>query len=77
MTPARTVTRGQQLTIVVRYAGVPSETLVGGYTGWTRTDDGALAVNEPESAWWWFPSNDHPWTRPPSTSRCRFPPGSR
>lgn len=60
VTPARTVTRGQQLTIVVRYTGIPSETLVGGYTGWTRTDDGALAVNEPESAWWWFPSNDHP-----------------
>ena len=60
VTPARAITRGQQLTIVVRYAGVPSETLVDGYTGWTRTDDGALAVNEPESAWWWFPSNDHP-----------------
>ncbi|MFC3500375.1 M1 family metallopeptidase [Micromonospora krabiensis] len=60
VTPSRAITKGQDLTIVVRYAGVPSETLVGGYTGWTRTDDGALAVNEPESAWWWFPSNDHP-----------------
>ncbi|MCM0678946.1 M1 family metallopeptidase, partial [Micromonospora phytophila] len=60
VTPRRAVAAGQQLTIVVRYAGVPSETLVGGYTGWTRTDDGALAVNEPESAWWWFPANDHP-----------------
>ncbi|WBB67333.1 M1 family metallopeptidase [Micromonospora sp. WMMD812] len=60
VTPSRPITRGQQLTIVVRYAGVPSETLVGDYTGWTRTDDGAMAVNEPESAWWWFPSNDHP-----------------
>ena len=45
---------------MVSYAGVPSETLVDGYSGWTRTTDGALAVNEPESAWWWFPSNDHP-----------------
>lgn len=60
VTPARTITCGQQLTIVVRYAGIPSQTPVGGYTGWTRTADGALAVNEPESAWWWFPSNDHP-----------------
>ncbi|WP_455565641.1 M1 family metallopeptidase [Micromonospora echinaurantiaca] len=60
VTPRRAVTAGQQLTVVVRYSGVPSETLVGGYTGWTRTDDGAMAVNEPESAWWWFPSNDHP-----------------
>lgn len=60
ITAPRPITRGQQLTIVVRYAGVPSATLVDGYTGWTRTADGALAVNEPESAWWWFPSNDHP-----------------
>ncbi|MFG3704374.1 M1 family metallopeptidase [Micromonospora sp. NPDC047670] len=58
--PRRPITAGQQLTVVVRYSGVPSETLVGGYTGWTRTADGAMAVNEPESAWWWFPSNDHP-----------------
>jgi aminopeptidase N len=56
----RPIARGQRLTVVVRYAGVPSTTLVDGYTGWTRTADGALAANEPESAWWWFPSNDHP-----------------
>jgi aminopeptidase N len=31
-----------------------------GFTAWTRTADGALAVGEPENAWWWFPSNDHP-----------------
>ena len=31
-----------------------------GYTAWTRTSDGALAVGQPEIAWWWFPSNDHP-----------------
>ncbi|MER6595092.1 M1 family metallopeptidase [Micromonospora purpureochromogenes] len=60
VTAPRAIVKGQLLTIVVRYSGVPSETLVGGYTGWTRTDDGALAVNEPESAWWWFPANDHP-----------------
>ena len=31
-----------------------------GFVAWTRTTDGALAVGEPEMAWWWFPSNDHP-----------------
>ncbi|MBM0239716.1 M1 family metallopeptidase [Micromonospora sp. ATA32] len=56
----RPIVKDQQLTIVVKYAGVPSETLVDGYSGWTRTNDGALAVNEPESSWWWFPANDHP-----------------
>ena len=31
-----------------------------GFTSWHRTPDGGVAANEPESAWWWFPSNDHP-----------------
>jgi aminopeptidase N len=60
ITPARPIAAGQQLTVVVQYAGIPSQVLVNGYTGWTRTADGALAVNEPEIAWWWYPSNDHP-----------------
>ncbi len=60
VTAPRGLTTGQAMTVVVTYSGVPSETLVDGYSGWTRTSDGALAVNEPESAWWWFPSNDHP-----------------
>ncbi|MFC4150240.1 M1 family metallopeptidase [Micromonospora mangrovi] len=56
----RPITAGQQLTVVVKYAGVPSQVTTPGWTSWKRTADGALAVNEPESAWWWFPSNDHP-----------------
>ncbi len=60
MTPARAIPKGGDLTVVVQYAGIPSSVKVSGFTGWTRTSDGALAVNEPESAWWWFPSNDHP-----------------
>ncbi|TDC48763.1 M1 family peptidase [Micromonospora sp. KC207] len=60
ITAPRPIVAGQSLTIVVTYAGVPSQTRVNGYTSWTRTADGALAVNEPESAWWWYPSNDHP-----------------
>ncbi|MFG1674945.1 M1 family metallopeptidase [Micromonospora sp. NPDC049282] len=60
VTPPRSLVKGQQLTVVVKYAGIPSQTKVYGYTGWTRTADGALAVNEPESTWWWYPSNDHP-----------------
>ncbi|WP_343448738.1 M1 family metallopeptidase [Micromonospora oryzae] len=60
ITAPRPIVSGQSLTIVVQYAGVPSQTRVDGWTGWTKTADGALAVNEPESAWWWYPSNDHP-----------------
>ncbi|GIF02474.1 M1 family metallopeptidase [Actinoplanes siamensis] len=60
VTPARTVAAGGALTVVVQYSGVPSSKVAAGYTAWIRTPDGALAVGEPEIAWWWYPSNDHP-----------------
>ncbi|GLW30488.1 M1 family metallopeptidase [Actinoplanes regularis] len=60
VTPARTVAKGGALTIVVQYSGVPSSKVAAGYTAWIRTPDGAAAVGEPEIAWWWYPSNDHP-----------------
>lgn len=60
VTPARMLPKGTPITVTVTYAGIPSTVVAEGVTSWTRTDDGALAVNEPESAWWWFPSNDHP-----------------
>ncbi|MDT4987105.1 MAG: hypothetical protein QOI74_1199, partial [Micromonosporaceae bacterium] len=58
--PARPIVTGQQLTIVVGYADTPSTVVVNGFTAWSRLPGGALAVGEPEIAWWWFPSNDHP-----------------
>lgn len=60
VTPPRPIDKGQSLTVVVGYSGVPSSVSAYGFTSWTRTADGALAVNQPEIAWWWFPSNDHP-----------------
>lgn len=60
VTPARPIADGEDFSVVVRYSGVPSEVEVDGFTSWQRTPDGAVAANEPESAWWWFPSNDHP-----------------
>ncbi|GIF13560.1 M1 family metallopeptidase [Actinoplanes teichomyceticus] len=60
VTPARSITAGAAITIVVQYSGVPSSKAVDGFTAWERTADGALAVGEPEIAWWWYPSNDHP-----------------
>jgi aminopeptidase N len=60
VTPARPLTKGQLTTVVVEYAGVPSQVIVDGFTAWSRTSDGALAIGEPEIAAWWFPSNDHP-----------------
>ena len=60
VTPAKPLKKGEQATVVVRYSGTPSKVEVNGFTSWSRTKDGAVAANEPESAWWWFPSNDHP-----------------
>ncbi|WP_055499732.1 M1 family metallopeptidase, partial [Streptomyces albus] len=60
ITPAKPLAKGEQATVVVRYKGVPSKVKVNGFTSWLRTKDGGVAANEPEAAWWWFPSNDHP-----------------
>ncbi|MEU8662536.1 M1 family metallopeptidase, partial [Actinoplanes philippinensis] len=60
VTPARPVVKGEPLTIVVEYDDIPSKAVGAGKTAWNRTPDGVLAVGEPEIAWWWYPSNDHP-----------------
>ena len=60
VTPPRTLLAGQSMTVVVQYSGVPSSKVAAGFTAWTKTPDGALAIGEPEIAWWWYPSNDHP-----------------
>ncbi|WP_328321045.1 M1 family metallopeptidase [Streptomyces sp. NBC_00388] len=60
VTPAGGLAKGSAVTIVVRYSGVPSTKSAYGFSTWHRTPDGAVAADEPESAWWWFPSNDHP-----------------
>lgn len=60
ITPPAALDSGRSFTVVVRYSGTPSKVEAGGFTGWQRTPDGGVAANEPESAWWWFPSNDHP-----------------
>jgi aminopeptidase N len=60
ITPAAPLAKGAPLSVVVRYSGIPSQVKVDGFTSWQRTPDGGVAANEPEAAWWWFPSNDHP-----------------
>ncbi|WP_307821923.1 M1 family metallopeptidase [Streptomyces coffeae] len=60
ITPAAPLDKGRPFTVVVRYHGTPSKVEASGFTAWLRTPDGAVAAGEPESAWWWYPSNDHP-----------------
>ena len=61
VTAAAPVRAGQSISVVVDYVGVPSS-IPGGrpVQPWARTADGAVAEGEPESAAWWYPSNDHP-----------------
>ncbi|WP_435271262.1 M1 family metallopeptidase [Streptomyces sp. 1222.5] len=60
VTPRKPLAKGTEITVVVRYGGVPCTKSAYGFTTWHRTPDGAVAADEPEAAWWWFPSNDHP-----------------
>ncbi|WP_414936058.1 M1 family metallopeptidase [Amycolatopsis sp. cmx-11-51] len=60
VTPSTPLKKGKTATVVVAYADTPSKVKIDGFTAWKKTPDGALAVDEPQSAAWWFPSNDHP-----------------
>lgn len=60
ITPSAPLPQGKHITVVVRYSGTPSAVKVGKFTAWQRTPDGGVVAQEPESAAWWFPSNDHP-----------------
>ncbi|XVV03416.1 M1 family metallopeptidase [Actinosynnema sp. CA-248983] len=58
--PKASLRKGSDVTIVVTYSDVPSNYAVDGYKAWKRTPDGALAIDEPDIAQWWYPSNNHP-----------------
>jgi aminopeptidase N len=61
VTPAAPLADGADFTTVVAYAGVPEPLDDGlGLSGFIQTDDGALAVGQPDVAASWFPVNDHP-----------------
>jgi aminopeptidase N len=77
VTPARPIAKGHRITVAVTYSGVPSTVKRYGFTSWQRTPDGAVAANEPESAWWWFPSNDHPSDKASYDVHVRVPAGNQ
>jgi hypothetical protein len=59
--PRTALRNGSRFVVTVVYDGVP-QTLQDelGASGFFHTDDGALAVGQPDVAATWFPSNDHP-----------------
>ncbi|MFC4049765.1 M1 family metallopeptidase [Actinomadura syzygii] len=75
ITPARALRKGSRIEIAVSYSDVPSTKKYNDYVGWARTPDGAVAAQEPESAWWWFPSNDHPLDKASYDIRITVPEG--
>ncbi len=62
ITPAEGLRERERFTVRVRYEGVP--VTIGdnalGQSGFFHTDDGALAVGQPDAAATWYPVNDHP-----------------
>ncbi|SCL65056.1 Peptidase family M1 [Micromonospora citrea] len=62
VTPATGLIAGNGFVAEIAYEGEPqplrNETL--GVGGFLHTDDGAIALGQPESASTWFPVNDHP-----------------
>lgn len=55
------VATGAEFTAVVAYNDIPSRVKnAAGQRNWVDNNNGALISNEPFSAEWWYPSNDHP-----------------
>ncbi|MFD3578443.1 M1 family metallopeptidase [Streptomyces sp. NPDC058644] len=77
ITPPAGLPKGTPITVVVRYAGKPSEVKINGFTAWARTPDGGVAAQEPESAAWWYPSNDHPLDKATYDVSVSVPDGSQ
>ncbi|MFE3113468.1 M1 family metallopeptidase [Kitasatospora indigofera] len=77
--PARAIRPGGEFTVKVRYRGVPeriSDSVLGDY-GWFNTDDGAVALNEPDGARTWYPVNDDLRDKATYTFRLTTPNGVR
>lgn len=73
--PKQAVPAGEYFTVAVSYSGVPPKIVDADGTseGWYRTDDGVLAVGEPQGTAAWIPATTSRATRRPSTSTspCR------
>ncbi|WP_436789367.1 M1 family metallopeptidase [Yinghuangia sp. YIM S10712] len=60
VTPSEQVRAGRDFTVRVRYRGTPqapADPQLGPH-GWIATDDGAVALNQPDGAPSWYPVND-------------------
>lgn len=58
--PTVPIANGDSFSVTVDYSGAPGRIKRGTTSGWWTTGQEWSAAGEPESAVWWFPSNDHP-----------------
>jgi aminopeptidase N len=59
--PAQPIQIGSSFHVVVGYSGKPGDIKQGDVQPWlSSTNDEWTVAGEPESAAWWYPSNDHP-----------------
>lgn len=61
----RLIPKGERFHATVRYSGVPPKITDADGTeeGWYRTDDGVIAVGEPQGTAAWIPCNNVPWDK--------------
>lgn len=62
VTPVAEVAKGERFTALVHYSGLPPKITDsdGGEEGWVRTDDGVIAVGEPQGTAAWIPCDNVP-----------------
>jgi aminopeptidase N len=62
VTPRTGIHSGDEVTVVVGYAGTPTVVTDPDFSieGWVPTDDGAFVVGEPQGSPAWYPVNDNP-----------------
>ena len=77
--PRPGIRRGKKFEVEIDYSGTPERVIDpdGTSEGWVPTTDGAFVVNEPQGSPGWYPANDNPRTRRPTTSRSPSPRASR
>jgi aminopeptidase N len=58
--PAQPIPIGSSFQVAIGYSGKPGDIRQGDVRPWLSTNGEWTAAGEPESAAWWYPSNDHP-----------------
>src|SRR4029450_7220867 len=58
--PTQPIPTGSSFQVTISYSGKPGDIRQGDVQPWLSTNGEWTAAGEPESAAWWYPSNDHP-----------------